>query len=615
MKRLPTVAVPAIAVIAGLPTFLGWSFAGTAYTVAFALFVVLAWLGVRRQTGRARLPYALIASALTAWLAGDLMNAFLSWQFDQEFEFSPADALWIAGYPLLTAGLIQLVRLRAPGRLREAVLDGLAMTVVVSTLFWRFLISPAIVADDFGPAQVLGILYPFGDVLFFVAGALLVLAPGGRSGPTRYLVGALAITFFGDVTISLTPYWFPGFDDTRLDGLLLLANSLLAAALCHPSAARLAEPATLDADERLHPGRVVFLGVSLMALPSLADLQISDAVLGRAEIMTAMVLLTTIVLTRFMLVVRAQERGRSALAHRATHDQLTGLINRQELHHRLTTALGHASGGGPVVHFLDLNGFKPINDRYGHAAGDRVLAEVARRLRATVRATETVARLGGDEFVVLSPTVAEAAGLTKRLRQAITEPIVLSTAPDSCGQPPAEPPLPSYIFAHPVNGVGVAAGPAPAKSILKTSPHDPSWPGAPTLPPRDLIEAAAPRLAAATNHATATPLAPTASPNAAASPHAAAPPHVAASPIAAAPPHVAAAPHVVAPPHATTPQQVAAPASVATLPLVAAPGESVSVTVQVSIGVAVAGALTNPTSDSLLAAADAAMYSEKALTS
>ncbi|GLY97750.1 GGDEF domain-containing protein [Actinoplanes sp. NBRC 103695] len=427
MKRLPSFAVPAIAVIAGLPTLVapGSAVAGAAYTLAFVFFVVLGWQGVREQTGRGRVAYALIASALTAWLAGDLVFGLLDRLTEYGGGVTIADALWLSGYPLLTAGLIQLVRLRALGRLREALLDGLAMTVVVSAVFWQFLIVPAVARNSLDLSELADILYPFGDMQFFVAGTLLVLAPGGRGGPIRYLLGAMALTFAGDVAISLTPYWFPGFDDSRLDAVLLLANGLIAAALYHPGAGHLLEPAAADADDRLHPGRVVFLGVALLALPGLADLRISDIRFERATLTIAMVLLTVIVLTRFTLVVRAQERGRAALSHRATHDQLTGLLNRQELHQRLSRAVQRGSGGGPVVHFLDLNGFKPINDRYGHAAGDRVLVEIAERLRATVRATDTVARLGGDEFVVVSPTVADAAGLTGRLRAAVTAPIGL----------------------------------------------------------------------------------------------------------------------------------------------------------------------------------------------
>jgi diguanylate cyclase (GGDEF)-like protein len=81
-------------------------------------------------------------------------------------------------------------------------------------------------------------------------------------------------------------------------------------------------------------------------------------------------------------------------------DALTGLPTRGALLARLQAAL--ASGSGPVgLLFLDLDGFKAVNDRFGHAAGDEVLREAARRLRAAVRGGDVVARLGGDEFAVL----------------------------------------------------------------------------------------------------------------------------------------------------------------------------------------------------------------------
>jgi diguanylate cyclase (GGDEF)-like protein len=425
VKPLPARAVPTLAVVLGLPTLLApeSTLAQVTYPVAFAGLVVLAWLGVRRRTGRDRVAHGLVAAALTAWLGGDLLYALLNRLFGELGDVSAADVLWVLGYPLLAAGLVTMVRLRAPGRLREAALDVLAMATVVAALFWQFMVVPEVTGSTMSWGVLFTAFYPFGDVLLFAAGALLVLAPGERSGSTRYLVAALTITFAGDVTISAATLALPDFDTGRLDSLLLLANGLFAAALRQPAGAGRTDARRLDT-ERLHPGRVVFLGISLLALPAINDVRISDALIQRGTMLAAMIVLTGIVLTRFTLVVREQERVRAALAHRATHDQLTGLVNRQELHVRLSAALRQRTSGGPVVHFLDLNGFKPVNDRYGHAAGDFVLSEVARRLRAAVRDTDTVARLGGDEFVVVSEALEDAAALTGRLRSAVTAPLL-----------------------------------------------------------------------------------------------------------------------------------------------------------------------------------------------
>lgn len=91
------------------------------------------------------------------------------------------------------------------------------------------------------------------------------------------------------------------------------------------------------------------------------------------------------------------------LSWRAGHDVLTSLPNRAILDDRLEQALAHAKREQQLllVCFMDLDGFKPVNDRYGHELGDRLLVEVARRLVGSVRGNDTVARLGGDEFVLL----------------------------------------------------------------------------------------------------------------------------------------------------------------------------------------------------------------------
>jgi diguanylate cyclase (GGDEF)-like protein/PAS domain S-box-containing protein len=108
-----------------------------------------------------------------------------------------------------------------------------------------------------------------------------------------------------------------------------------------------------------------------------------------------------------------RRQARDLLAHRATHDELTGLPNRSLLEDRLRSACSRRRRDVDElsVLFLDLDGFKEINDTLGHGAGDEVLRVIATRLRAAVPVEDTVARLGGDEFVVLLDGVAHAAAV------------------------------------------------------------------------------------------------------------------------------------------------------------------------------------------------------------
>ena len=137
------------------------------------------------------------------------------------------------------------------------------------------------------------------------------------------------------------------------------------------------------------------------------------------------------ILSGLAIIENIQERKNLELHLRAEtlRDSLTGLGNRLLFNDRLEHAVTRRPDGTAVaVAFLDLNGFKGLNDRHGHAAGDAVLRAVADRMRETLRVEDTVARIGGDEFAILLEGVSDPrlpAVVMSRLQSAIQEPIAI----------------------------------------------------------------------------------------------------------------------------------------------------------------------------------------------
>jgi diguanylate cyclase (GGDEF)-like protein len=126
--------------------------------------------------------------------------------------------------------------------------------------------------------------------------------------------------------------------------------------------------------------------------------------------------------------ITRRKMAEQELAHEAAHDPLTGLANRSLFGDRLTAALtgrrSQVTATQVGVMFLDADGFKQINDTYGHEAGDEALLTIGHRLRSHVRPQDTVARLGGDEFAVTAPRINAAGldGLSGRVRSALSQP-------------------------------------------------------------------------------------------------------------------------------------------------------------------------------------------------
>lgn len=123
------------------------------------------------------------------------------------------------------------------------------------------------------------------------------------------------------------------------------------------------------------------------------------------------------------------EESFATMQHWATHDSLTGLANRHSFHLAAKDLLERATSGHQALLLIDLNGFKNVNDLFGHAVGDELLVEIGRRMRENVRPQDLAARLGGDEFAVLLDGLTgpdEAYEVAARLQEAIQAPMVVN---------------------------------------------------------------------------------------------------------------------------------------------------------------------------------------------
>ena len=412
----------ATSAVAGLVLTYDTTIGNVLYLVTYLTMCTVMWLAVRRTpAGRERRPWMLAAVAQTLWLIGDAIEIAYYYLTAGVPPVGVADVFWLGGYPLLALALTMMARRRAPGRLRGAVLDGLTLTVAAAMASWQFLIAPYLDSGYGLLATIVPPLYPIADVTLLAAVLFIALSPGDRRTPTRLLLAAVGLYLVVDVAYNVLPIFLDYSLVARIGPLIMLGNAMIIAACLHPDRAELTRPG--HQANVLHPSRVLFLGLAFLSAPVLS--MVEHGVQRNAVVaLVATVLSTGFILTRFSIAVREQEKAQAQLAYQARHDPLTGLANRAVLSDELARVMPRRSGPVAVL-YLDLDGFKQVNDTHGHEAGDLVLACVAERLSAAVRASDLVVRLGGDEFVLLCPDLPEdgAIRLAERVLGDVAEPI------------------------------------------------------------------------------------------------------------------------------------------------------------------------------------------------
>lgn len=361
-----------------------------------------------RSRGMARHGWTAMAAAAGAWAAGQVAwTVFEAVGIIAPFP-SLADAGYL-GYPVAAlVGLALLAPhtrgLATPRRLLDALMVGCALGLVA----WFAVVDPITGGGLPVLAIVVSLAYPIADVVLLTVTVLTIAQTRDKPLLWGLLGGAMLAMSVSDVAFS-----YATTAGTYATGSIVDWGWWIAFCLLGTSGSLVTGPR--GAVPRPPAPRTVASGGLLPYLPLGAAVVVAaiGTATGRALDPVAVGLIAALVglvLVRQYVTVRdnqalartVQERERE-LQHLAFRDALTGLANRALFVDRLGHALDLATRSGrPVsVAFLDLDGFKSVNDSLGHAMGDALLIGVAQRLAATVRATDTLARLGGDEFAVI----------------------------------------------------------------------------------------------------------------------------------------------------------------------------------------------------------------------
>lgn len=413
--------------LAGVPLALAAPLlSGTARQVAYVVFAATALVavcgGLRRYPRARRWAWwPLGAAMLCCVLANTFWGAGMAAGLLVPDHLTGVDVLYLSMYPLLAAGLLAMPEGR--GRIGWAGMTEAGIMLCTGTvLAWVLLYDPFVDGGEW-PGAVSVLAYPALDLLVLAAATRMVAAQRTLSWPDRALLAAVSVLTVADVlyflsTASGGSWAGPGCSATGW----LLAFLLIAAAAWHPEAAGRARPDRRSyARGRLHrAGTVVLVLLGPAATLWLKLTEQQPTSLDRIDLILP---LTTTACTGLLLVLRLMHTGglagrraaqlrqaRRELTRQARRDALTGLPNRLALEERLA-----ATGTGALI-LVDLDGFKDVNERFGHPAGDTLLVAVTARLRGLITAGEMVARLGGDEFAMLLPG-AGPAGATARAEE------------------------------------------------------------------------------------------------------------------------------------------------------------------------------------------------------
>ncbi|MEV8505595.1 GGDEF domain-containing protein [Actinoplanes sp. NPDC051475] len=413
----------------GMTAFGDLSLAVAALFAAVASFVIRA-----RTRGAARRGWTLIGAGMVSWTLGQLAWSYYEVALEVESPFpSVADLGYLVTVPLVLGGMAALITARR-GALRT-LLDGMIISGSLLFVSWAFVLGPIIHIGGNTPLEwVVVLAYPIGDVAMASMALILLGHVHARERGAVALIGvgalglAIGDSFFAYL-VNIDAYTAGGLLDLGWFGGFILIG--LGALRARAGEAR--------GDTDLHaPLWVALPYVPLaIAVSTSVTLTLLHGWIGPFLYLLGVAVLLLVVV-RQLVSVRDNLVLTRQLQHLAFHDPLTGLANRALFRDHSELAVARQSRTGEIlaVVYVDLDGFKQVNDRLGHSAGDALLTAVANRLRDCVRTCDTLARLGGDEFAVLADPIsrpADAEHIAQRIVEALRRPFDIDGHPAVIG--------------------------------------------------------------------------------------------------------------------------------------------------------------------------------------
>ncbi len=365
-----------------------------------------------------RVALAAIALAITFWGFGSLAASIDEFIVESPRFTLATQILYTLFYPLMLIAIPRLSTLQSklrPIELLDSLIFGLGFTSIVA-IFLLVTIFPA--GRLFASEDFFSIFYPVGDVALLLIAITTLITKGFHPQLAVFTLGTLvfAATDIYYLWLSINNQYNFG---AVADAGWLLAISLIAIALSLKGSGR-------SSVEPIHPALVaisIFISPILLAISAL-----------RPNIFPIYILIPSIanLILAFIRMSTTLREARALSDERtlARTDELTGLANRRRL---LTELDGFSHVEGALL-LLDLDGFKPVNDQYGHEVGDLILRQVAQRFTRTAPTSSIIARLGGDEFgILLRGNYEETLEIAHALRAALSYPFTVQGQKISVG--------------------------------------------------------------------------------------------------------------------------------------------------------------------------------------